>query len=154
MRKFLSFTLENLNGKLILSIFQGVGGCCRIFPFSLLRLGEFFRLVWNSGGLGVGVPPPRYPPPVSRYGSGGYFLSQALAWSKKSWLVRGSVRGGVRELQIFYSNKSIENANFSLHFQTLCKFWSFFIILRLNFPAINREFSKLRQSSSILNNFA
>ena len=61
LRKFLSFTLENLNGKFdFLTIFlpfsriPGAVGEFFAFYFSLLWLGGWgiFRLVWNSGGLG------------------------------------------------------------------------------------------------------
>ena len=69
LRKFLSFTLENLNGKLIFRPFfllfsmvpEAVGEFFAFYFFSFaVGGGEFFRLVWNSGGLGGGrVPPPR-----------------------------------------------------------------------------------------------
>ena len=60
LRKFLRFTLENLNGKLIFDRFSSYFLGFRMllanfspFTFSLLQLGgpEFFRQVWNSDGL-------------------------------------------------------------------------------------------------------
>ena len=67
--KFFSFPLENLSGKLIFDHFLisrvpvpvGEFFAFNFFPFAVG--GGFFRLVWNSGGLGGGFPPL----PVSRY---------------------------------------------------------------------------------------
>ena len=65
MRKFLSFPLENLNGKLIFdhflplsSIPEAVGEFFR-FNFSHVRFGVIFRLLWIKPAWGV--PPPCLP---------------------------------------------------------------------------------------------